>query len=106
MPCQLPPPIAPGNVTTSCPTFHGVYGTASCNLYLSQMPSQNAASSGWMFFGSSERFNAMRASGGGFSGNGCVGDDFSPGAVLCGTGRSSHPDKRAPAAADKSQQDR
>ena len=31
----------------------------------------------------------LRASGGGFTGNGCVGHVASPGTVLCGTARSS-----------------
>ena len=41
--------------------------------------------------GSSDRFMLMRAIGSGLIGNGCVGDAFSPGTLLGGTGRSSMP---------------
>ena len=37
-----------------------------------------------------------RASGGGFTGNGCVGDVASPGTSLDGTGRSSTPKMGSP----------
>ena len=38
----------------------------------------------------------MRPSGGGLSGNGCVGHACSPGTVLLGTGRSSMPKSGSP----------
>src|SRR5205823_1682694 len=66
-------------------------------VYLSQRPLQYAARSGKVAAdGSSLFFKDMRASGGGFSGNGCVDDVFSPGAVLCGTRRSSIPKRGSP----------
>ena len=49
-----------------------------------------------MLVGSSDRLIEFLASGGGFTGNGCVGDVFSPGTVLCGTGRSSMPNIGSP----------
>ena len=59
-------------------------------MYLSHSSSQNALCSG-VTFDSSDRFSELRASGGGLTGNGCVGDVHSPGAVVCGTLRSSMP---------------
>ena len=47
------------------------------------------------------RLIELRASGGGFSGNGCVGEVFSPGTVLCGTGRSSMPNIGSPVTRSK-----
>src|SRR6185295_19785406 len=87
-PFQLPPPTAPGNNTMFRPSSHGVYGTESTRLYFSQSALQYASCSGVMPFGRSSFFIELRASGAGFTGNGCVGDDFSPGTSLCGTGRS------------------
>jgi hypothetical protein len=43
----------------------------------------------------------LRASGAGFSGNGCVGQVFSPGTPLCGTGRSSMPKIGSPVTRSK-----
>ena len=40
--------------------------------------------------------NDWRANGGGAVGNGCVGQLFSPGTSLCGTGRSSIGQSGAP----------
>ena len=47
------------------------------------------------------RLSELRASGGGFSGKGCVGEVFSPGTVLCGTGRSSMPKIGSPVTRSK-----
>ena len=43
----------------------------------------------------------LRASGAGFTGNGCVGQVFSPGTALCGTGRSSMPKIGSPVTRSK-----
>src|SRR5262245_32771410 len=48
-----------------------------------------ARSSGVKSIRSSGTLMNCRAYAGGLVGNGCVGDDFSPGTVDCGTGRSS-----------------
>src|SRR5205085_10319197 len=75
----------------SRPVSHGVYGDESRRLYFSQRALQNASCSGVIPLGSSPFFIEFLARGAGFKGNGCVGDDFSPGTSLCGTGRSSIP---------------
>ena len=43
----------------------------------------------------------MRPSGAGFTGNGCVGHDDSPGTLLFGTGRSSRPKIGSPVTRSK-----
>ncbi|PYQ95679.1 MAG: hypothetical protein DMF97_16610 [Acidobacteria bacterium] len=57
-------------------------------MYFSQRPAQYDASSGEIDDGSSVFFSEMRASG--------VGDVFSPGTELWGTGRSSIPKRGSP----------
>ena len=89
-PPQLPPPSAPGNTAMTRSVLHGSYGTESATSYFSHNPLQNASCSG-VTVGRSAFVIDMRASGGGLIGKGWVGDVHSPGAFVCGTGRSSMP---------------
>src|SRR5690349_21591119 len=89
-PHQLLPPCAPGNTSVLAPTFHGLYGTVSASLFVSQRFWQKAWCSG-VTFARSCCLNEFRDNGSGLIGNGCVADVHSPGTVVCGTGRSSTP---------------
>src|SRR5579862_3971293 len=86
-PPQLNPPSGPGN-TTVLVMRTGANGPSFCaplkrsSQYLRCSGVNDAISSG---------FQVMRASGGGFSGNGWVGEYHSPGTSPFATGRSSMP---------------
>src|SRR3954454_12794598 len=86
-PPQFPPPIVEGK-TLEPPARKGVYGPLFG--YLFSRSAQNFLLSGESS-ASSDSDMLLRASGGGFNGNGCVGQLFSPGTSLAGTGLSSAP---------------
>src|SRR5438094_5623204 len=87
IPPQPMPPSALGKIRVgSRPS--GVNGPRF--VYLSNAARQKACASG-VTFDTSSLVMASRASGGGLTGNGCVGDETSPDTIDCGTGRSSTP---------------
>src|SRR5579859_5162500 len=86
-PAQLAPPMALGNARRGSRP-KGVKGPRV--LYFANCAAQYSWISGEMLETSSAVI-LSRASGGGFSGNGWVGHDASPGTSLFGTGRSSTP---------------
>src|SRR3954451_21725430 len=92
-PPQLPPPIAPGNVRTGSKP-KGVYRLPW--MYLSNCSAQYFSYWGVRLLNSSRVGAVIRASGGGLSGNGCVGQDSSSGTWLLGTARSSTPNTGLP----------
>ena len=89
-PPQLPPPSVLGNSNTLPSSGIGAYGPPIFIRLDSNNSRQNLAWSGVRSYISSMR-NVLRASGGGFSGNGCVFADISPGTMDAGTARSSIP---------------
>src|SRR5437016_4788093 len=89
-PPQFPPPSVLGKNSALPSSGNGVKGTPICIRLLSNSSLQNRACSGERSYISSAR-NVFLASGGGFTGNGCIFEVTSPGTEVCGTGRSSIP---------------
>src|SRR5260221_13513220 len=83
----VPAPTAP-RIPLTFPTSAGVNGESPTRYRLSTS-SASARSAGVKSIKSSGTWSMLRAYAGGFVGNGCVGDVFSPGTSGCGTGRSS-----------------
>src|SRR5215510_15237063 len=86
----VPPPVVP--IVTAAYGPPGLLNTGGRNIgpmrYDFSCSSACCRSAGVKSI-SSDSVTACRAYAGGFVGNGCVGDVFSPGTSLCGTGRSS-----------------
>src|SRR5207244_12571764 len=97
---QLAPPRPPGKVSVlgaDAPSARNRQGVNGPALYTpptrSTRSAQAFACSGVVSAAvtRSSGLYVFRASGGGFTGNGCVGNASSPGTSLVGTGRSSTP---------------
>src|SRR5262245_30278206 len=86
-PPQLPPPCRPGKEIVGF-SANGKYGPPMRGLCCAMNSRQYFSSSG-VTVATSFIENDCRANGGGFTGNGCVGDADSPGTSLDGTLRSS-----------------
>ena len=84
-PPQFDPPFVPGNITVGFSPI-GSYMRPSTTASL--IISMHCARDSGVTFVISSSFMDCRANGGGFTGNGCVGQDSSPGIELLGTGRS------------------
>src|SRR5688572_3201773 len=100
MPPQFAPPSPPGNptVTPGAPPAalyrHGVNGPALYTPPICAIKSAHAVACSALVSAAVTRSAAVydtRASAGGFTGIGCVGNAHSPGTSLLGTGRSSTP---------------
>src|SRR5580698_1000826 len=89
-PPQFPPPSVLGKNKALPSSGSGVYGTPIFIRFAANNSRQKRACSGERSYISSNR-NVFFASGGGFTGNGCVGEVTSPGTAVWGTGRSSIP---------------
>src|ERR1044071_3000841 len=89
-PPQLPPPMVPLNTTDMFVKAYGVYAPSLYICSLSHHAVQNWFDSGVTVVRSAFVMPS-RAHGAGLTGNGCVGDAFSPGTWLAGTFRSSTP---------------
>src|SRR5690348_13841661 len=99
------PPVNPGNVSVALREVssgawktQGVNGPEFWMSYLSHISWQALACSAVVSSGVTRSFLVMltRANGGGFTGNGCVGEYHSPGTLPLGTGRSSTPNTGLP----------
>src|SRR4030095_9238626 len=80
-PFQLPPPVHPGKITRSFGPYCAYGPPVITPPSNSKRPLQKASCSG-VIFATSCGENVIRAIGGGFSGNGCVGEYSSPGSGL------------------------
>src|ERR1039458_517463 len=89
-PPQFPPPSVLGKNRALPSSGSGVYGSPIFIRFASNNSLQNRACSGDRSYMSSRR-KVFFASGGGFTGNGCVFEVTSPGTDVWGTGRSSIP---------------
>src|SRR5262245_1690292 len=90
---QFEPPMLPGMEMVSSPTKVGMNnppcGPGPTCAFAIRARNVWYCSGGNSHGFTSSTVNVCLANGAGFVGNGCVGQDCSPGTVLCGTGRSS-----------------
>src|SRR5947209_3577092 len=98
-PPQLLPPSSPGISIASRLALGGVKTPSLRALRNSSRKRAFSAPSTYGF--RSSTLNLSREKGGGFVGNGCVGDDSSPGTSLFGTARSSIGQRGSPVTRSK-----